>query len=519
MSTCYEEAAKLIIKRAIRSAIFIDENAKEPYSEENPSETDRSISLYQQMKNNGVSLSIFKYSNTCYNEQKEYLFANRDLVLLDWKLEGEGQGGEKSLELLDEIVNEQKHIHFCVIYTSENKDSVLKNLLSYFSNTTKEEYDEIRMNLAAQEEDIKEILPELDELSVKRFEADCKNLCNTFRKTKPDLFKMIRKNVETHSPLCSLIKCGMAFDEKSIKSNKHEPCPSSIDAFLYALCIKNIIIIILNKSEVTPGNLFQKFADTLVSYRWGVMQLVGLEMQNIQKKSSSFIDEQILKVTKKALGYHKYKSNIGFDDYLRTVMLEQLSLNLREEKLTLVDAIDCEEYDDKLQEEYISMNVFYNSACIKRNRPLTFGDVFRCDRSYYICITALCDCAKPEKRDNCFYFAKGTSITSTKAMEIGDKGFISYLNSREYVKWNLHIDNVDEPVYIVPETFIILDNMIKEQKLEANKLILENGELTLKKYCLEYVTTIKQNYAQRIANHAFSHPVRVGIDFVKKEKD
>lgn len=512
----YEEAAKLIIKGAIRSAIFIDENAKEPYSEDNPSETDRSISLYQQMKNNGVSLSICKYSNACYNEQKEYLFANRDLVLLDWKLEGEEQGCEKSLELLDEIVNEQKHIHFCVIYTSENKDSVLKNLLSYFSNTTKEEYDEIRMNLADQEEEIKEILDVLDELSVKRYEVECEYMYKNIRRTKRDLLTSILQNVVSDSPLCSLIKCGMAFDEKSIKSDKHEPCPSSIDASLYALSIKNIIIVILNKNEVTPNNLFQKFADTLVSYRWGVMQLVGLEMHNIQKKSSSFIDEQILKVTKKALGYHKYKSNIRFDDYLRTVMLEQLSLNLREEKLTLVDAIDSEEYDDKLQEEYISMNVFYNSVCIKRNRPLTFGDVFRCDNSYYICITALCDCAKPEKRDNCFYFAKGTSITSTKALKIGDKGFISYLNSKECVKWNLHIDNVDEPVYIVPETFIILDNMIKEQELEANKPILENGELTFKKYCLKYITTIKQNYAQRIANHAFAHPARVGIDFVKK---
>lgn len=511
----YEETAKIIIKEAIRSAIFIDENAKEPYSEDNPSETERSISLYQQMKNNGVSLSICKYSNACYNEQKEYLFANRDLVLLDWKLEGEEQGGEKSLELLDEIVNRQKHIHFCVIYTSENKDSVLKNLLSYFSDTTKEEYDEIRMNLADQEEEIKEILPVLDELSVKRHEAECKELYKTIRRTKRDLLTLILQNVVCDSSLCSLIKCGMAFDEKSIKSNKHEPFPSSIDASLYALCIKNIIIIILNKNEVTPGNLFQKFADTLVSYRWGVMQLVGLEMQNIQKKNSSFIDEQILKVTKKALGYHKYK-NKGFDDYLRTVMLEQLSLNLREEKLTLVDAIDSEEYDEKLQEEYISMNVFYNSACLKRDRPLTFGDVFRCDNSYFICITALCDCAKPEKRDNCFYFAKGTSITSTKALEIGDKGFISYLNSKEYVKWNLKKDNADEPVYIVPEPLIILDNVIKGQKLEANKLIQENGKLIRKTYILEYVTTIKQNYAQRVANHAFTHPLRVGIDFVKK---
>jgi len=32
---------------------------------------------------------------------------------------------------------------------------------------------------------------------------------------------------------------------------------------------------------------------------------------------------------------------------------------------------------------------------------------------------------------------------------------------------------------------------------------------------VKYITTIRQNYAQRISNHAFSYPLRVGVDFVK----
>ena len=34
---------------------------------------------------------------------------------------------------------------------------------------------------------------------------------------------------------------------------------------------------------------------------------------------------------------------------------------------------------------------------------------------------------------------------------------------------------------------------------------------------LEYKFTLRTNYTQRIANHAFSHPLRVGIDFVKRK--
>lgn len=42
----YEEAAQSIIKEAIKSAIFIDENAKEPFMLEEPSESQRSKDLY-----------------------------------------------------------------------------------------------------------------------------------------------------------------------------------------------------------------------------------------------------------------------------------------------------------------------------------------------------------------------------------------------------------------------------------------------------------------------------------------
>ena len=265
-----------------------------------------------------------------------------------------------------------------------------------------------------------------------------------------------------------------------------------------------------------PDILFQKFGETISTYRWGVMQLAGLEMQNIQKKNCSFIDENILRVTRKALGYHRNEDFDNFEDFLRNVMLEQQALNLRDEKLTLVEAIDREPYDEKLQEEYTSMNVFYNSVCLKKNKPISFGDVFRCDGEYYICITALCDCARPGKRNNSFYFAKGTSITCNDALKIGDGGFISYLNNNEYVKWNLKSSS-DEPVYIVPESLLVPCNLIVDQKIDVEKLVFENGVSKIKTYVFEYVTTIKQNYTQRIANHAFTHPVRVGIDFVKKK--
>ena len=64
----------------------------------------------------------------------------------------------------------------------------------------------------------------------------------------------------------------------------------------------------------------------------------------------------------------------------------------------------------------------------------------------------------------------------------------------------------------MPVNYFVANNHIVN-----NKLVISRFKNKNKVECeLEYITTIRQNYTQRIANFAFSHPVRVGIDFVKK---
>lgn len=514
----YQEAAVNIIKSSIKSAIFIDENAKEPYSSDSPTEEVRTIELYEQFRKDGISLSIYKYDKD-YGNQIDYLFANRDLVLLDWKLEGDEKDGEKSLELLSEIVNNHNNIHFCVIYTNEEEGSVLKNILSFFSETNRLEYEDFKLDLSEKEDEINEVLPDLEELSLYRFESNIKEKLNSIRRKNSDVFNFIHDTIKANTKLCSLIKCGIAFNNY-IKSEDKQPCPSSIDVSSNTLCINNTIISILSKRIIEPNNLFEKFGNAIANYNCGIMHLIGLELKSIQKRKDSYIDSNILKVSKKALGYHKSEKENDFDSFLKEVMLEQEALNLRDEKLTLIDAIEKEGYDDKLKDEYTAMNVFYNSASIHKDKALSFGDVFRCNNDYYICITALCDCIRPFKRNNRFYFAKGSAKSISEGMKIGDSGFVSFIFDNEYkcVKWNEH-ETPDEPTYIIPESYLVPNNMIKDNQLNVQKAIQQDDKWMLQLFSFEYITTIKQNYAQRIANHAFTHPVRVGVDFIGKRND
>lgn len=76
--------------------------------------------------------------------------------------------------------------------------------------------------------------------------------------------------------------------------------------------------------------------------------------------------------------------------------------------------------------------------------------------------------------------------------------------------WDKEI-RTGEYSHIVPVNYLVPNSHITNNKLTVSRFKNKNKE-----ECeFEYVTTIRQNYTQRIANFAFSHPIRVGIDFVK----
>lgn len=516
----YEETVQSIIKEAIKSAIFIDENAKEPFMLEEPSESQRSKDLYKNFKENGISLSIYKYDETTYFGYKNYLFHNRDLVLLDWKLDG-NDGEDKSLALLSEVVNMQPHIHFCVIYTSERPDIVFNNILSYFSCLTKDEYDKILEDFEDEKETIDKMVPDLISLSQNRFSKTKRSDILKSILSNTELMKRVRSNhllkkevtgEKSLGLLCSYIRLGIAFSPY-IKADSMQLCPSDINAAQNTLCINNTLITVFNKAEIEANKIFEVFSQQIINYEKGVMHLLGLEMRNLQRKGSTFIDSAVLSVSKEALGYHKQQSGSDFSNFIKNIMVEHLKTNISNVKLSILEAIQpcvCQEDPDK-KKEYAAMNVFYNSQRqISDNKILSFGDVFKYGDKFYICITALCDCMHPEKRDNCYYFVEGQKIGLDKALEKGDSGYISYISPDCCIMWDKEI-RTGEYSHIVPVNYLVPNSHITNNKLTVSRFKNKNKE-----ECeFEYVTTIRQNYTQRIANFAFSHPIRVGIDFVK----
>ena len=147
----YKDKAKSILRDTIKSAIYIDDNAREFYADitngNDIFEEQLSLDLFNNFKKKGISLDIHKFKlgdeNNC--ELINYFTDNRDLVLLDWKLNAHS-GEKESLTLLNKVVN-SNHIHFCAIYISDDGqelENILLNILTFFSGKTRIEYEDIR---------------------------------------------------------------------------------------------------------------------------------------------------------------------------------------------------------------------------------------------------------------------------------------------------------------------------------------------------------------------------------------
>ena len=98
---------------------------------------------------------------------------------------------------------------------------------------------------------------------------------------------------------------------------------------------------------------------------------------------------------------------------------------------------------------------------------------------------------------------EGKEIKTSRGLEIGDSGFISYVKIEKglvCIEWEIN-----------PFTVYISNENNITNPIEC--------DLMRRKVTLKHLTWQKENYTQRIANESFSHASRVGIDLAKIEKE
>ncbi|WP_027076078.1 response regulator receiver domain [Maribacter antarcticus] len=539
----YEARAQSILKDSIKSAIYIDDKARSFFQKatEKPEfEEELTVNLYNNFKENGISLEIFKYSqgDETNNDTLKFITENRDFVILDWKLLGES-GEEESLKILNEVVS-AKHIHFATIYTSKDDlDEVLLNILSYFSEKDRDYYTDIKENLEL-ENFSTQIITLLNQINLNRSDSQIvKKLRGEIFGINREIPKQISAITGIEDLTCSMIKASIALSDK-VKSDTELQCPTYVDNINKIVVINNTIVTILKKSDNQAKELLENFKNHIINDIDSFNQLLGIELYNHLYRSSAITNDLSISFPKDALIHHRKKlkeDDIGyfFNSFMNEILMEKLSMSIRNRESLLLDDSLLNEFEAELDANYSDisslhkMNVFYNSFYFeKENQILNFGDVFTVEPNenhknspkYLICLTALCDCLRPQdKIKSNFYFAEGSNIDVNKALELGDTAFISFLPNNITIKWTeIASDDLKKaygPVYVKPLQYKVFE---KENKIDSHNQIkvhyLDKIGQT-KSETLNYIGTIRPNYAQRIANHAFSYPVRVGVDFVK----
>ncbi|SDX51858.1 response regulator receiver domain [Aequorivita viscosa] len=534
----YINIAKEILKENIKSAIYIDENARE-FNQDvaaliGADEEILSLELYSKFRSAGVSLESVKYAIGYENDDNwvNYCLDNRDLILLDWHLDG--QSGEiQSLIILDKIIN-TPNIHFCVIYTSEEYlDGVFKRILTNYSSLTKEvysEYKEYTESIFGEGFDFSEF----HKISMGRNDADIKKEIGPLLKKYKTQIEEFKKAASLDDIICAICKISnVNLDTFHEELNHPLPCPNIIKQDKFLLEINNTIITIFKKKENDPKNLLDNFFDHIINDIDSYNQLLAIDFFNRIFKIGIINKDNKINFSKEALLEHRNRlKNEGLDsfyeEFVKELLLEKMNLSLRNTKSALLsDEIFEELYNPAIKaknEDSHRMNVFYNSFILnKKDSYINFGDVFNFEDAdkadkYLICLTPLCDCLRPqEKIKRNYFFAEGEHINLEEALKLGDTAFVSFLPNGKVVRWT---DAPQEPSKYVP----IYVKPLQYKVLDGKDLINENGVIDLyylnkegerKSRPVKYITTIRENYCQRIANHAFSYPLRVGVDFVK----
>jgi hypothetical protein len=567
--------AKKIVKKAIRSAVCIDDRFIEPYmtAEEisaieaglkpnknaSPAKLDGLIpkGLYRSFRQQGeCDLDIYHFKSYEESWKPEYILNNKDLLVIDWELDI-NDGYESTIKIVREVINSGK-IPFIIVYTHKPKDDfiqIAKELISNFNLFNIEQIDATKQ--AFFEAFLEKIvaLGTLEDVTSDDVESFWENnevigLLNTFligpanrericealtdlvcqefkientKSANRKLIALLKDLFKIEAPLCleylAYLVTGSNSTERYILNR------IMIDQLGFR--INNTIITIFSKpglhneeTSVSPDNVFNHFSTLISSYPHNFITLLSVEMRDRLKEDISKISVGNALIDERAFFQHmdNYHGNkIAFFDFLLKSWVNDLTeynLNIKPEIFNTIDQYRADNDLVKIDKSQITDSLAYLGCKLStltiperltKDVKIRFGDIFQivdlADEKrrgeFLLSITPHCVCTDPGKIENNFYFIKNISsavVRLATAVNNIEKGYYSFINKEGEIlpiEWDCK-----------PFTLYI----------ETNDLNSLDAGYKNKPVRLKYITTLKENFAQRMANNAFEYGTAVGID-------
>lgn len=379
-----------------------------------------------------------------------------------------------------------------------------------------------------------------EELDTDDPEAVIQNIIEIFQK-----YFQTSNKYEMLYTICLIIENGFF----QIEGDNHHFNISPIENDNFAFIINNTLVKLSTKkletteevkdNVVSSDQIYSEISKTVWRRPRNFLVLMGLEIRNLYRNGSTRIGKDLCEIDELAFFQHQQSLDEieieGFNEFLKQLWMDEISSFLLDGKPIIFSALqdykkifDIEDSLTKVDKEVLinsiaKLNHYYSIIRRKqKSRNINFGDIFHIikvennngkqnkkengkddsfiEYQYLMCITPACDCLRPDKIDNEFYFVQGKQINLKKGLEISETDYISFIV-------------IDEnPIAIQWKTKPFTIYIRKEQNNIDNDFICNFSSMEL---YFKFICQQKENYSQRIANQSFSEASRIGVAFAK----
>lgn len=531
MNTDITSNLQNIIKKSISNVICIDEQYVEPYSKSKPKST-LDIKLSKDMydaftRKMNCKTTIFRYKAN--NKKWRKYLPNQDLLIIDWELT-KPQNPDKPLEIIDEAID--KNIPFVCIYTSytgAQLTEVINYVKAYFSGYSEDDVKDTVINsslVEINEADVRKIVTGLiyseKEANAYALKMD-EQTDFDIRKADKKIFDFSNYN-EWNKLYCKLV-CNL------LSYSKHCILPKA--AREKSIIVDGTYIFFVSKRK---EEIIETITDELSREPRSIFNILWTYYFYVLRESIYSKNKLPLRIPAEALKYHatttiKEEGDKKYFSRLLSMVVDEIVECIVEKSNSLIpDSVLVQELQKQgeglkyidVANDLMKLNAIMNMNSELYNNPhnLTMGDMFSFDivdkagttkTKYLMCISALCDCAQPKSIDSetkykryGYSFITGEKLVNpnyenTYNPETRKLSFVWEGGDPYYVKW----DNSIWGGY-VPEK----GNVVQQDKIIK---VYFGG----KGYKLKYICSIKDKYAQRLANDSFSWGLRVGTVYAK----
>ena len=534
---------KDILKASINSAIGVDDEFVEPY-DVNATDSEKiktSSELYDVFHRDlNCTLSLFQYQDLAdFNERALPLLNNKDLLLLDWQLRGEGMDAlEDVVRIINQAVSQESPIRFIVIYTAfTDLYPLARSLFAAFMDrpsgalditSIKDAVDNI---LTLNHEDLtiddleKEVTANLSRclLDKNRKEAKTaikKKICRSLSKDTKDEIKCYSDSfddilVQLELSLCPESVWTLRDVARNVRIMEED-----------VLLIDNTAVFLVTKQGFGPDELVSHLCSKMTSLDNWRSLLFSLKFKDL-------VSDELLIVGKGLGGFSdsvlmQYFNQEGSDSILENItncFNAQVGDVLS--KFDNLDELWAEgSCKDSSVEELARLVRFlsFNPHKEGETHRINTGDVFmlkgeymflqepkddnkpedeKIEEKYLMCISQSCDCLRPAaKISNNFAFAVGEKVSSKLALSKMQKEYYTIVDDGEGIKWGNHFLTIH-----IPEEKQVFPGRLDCQMIDRN----EDGEIVSRLIEMFYLGRQKEIYAQRVINAIFSHAMRIGI--------